>query len=38
VEDFDSSSMRVSLTVEQYKLPEQLYWAAPGLELKRIRY
>lgn len=38
VEEFESATMRVSLTLEQYKLPKQLYWAVPELDMKRIRY
>lgn len=38
VEEFDSESMRVSLTLEQYLVPEPLYWAVPSFAVKRVKY
>ena len=38
VEEFDSEAMRVSLTLEQYIIPELLAWGVPSFEIKRLRY
>ena len=38
VEEFDSSSTRVSLTLEQYLVPANMYWATVDFTAKRLRY
>ena len=38
VEDFLSSSMRISITLEQYQLPAALYRLVPQFRVRRIQY
>ncbi len=38
VEDFTSSSVRISITLEQYQLPAVLYRLVPEFQVKRIQY
>ena len=38
VEEFRSASMRVSVTLEQYVVPAELYWAIVEFHAKRLRY
>ena len=38
VEEFHSASMRVSVTLEQYLVPAELYWATVEFQAKRLRY
>ncbi len=38
VEDFTSSSMRISITLEQYQLPPALHRLVPQFQVKRIQY
>ena len=38
VEEFMSSSMRISITLEQYQLPALLYQLVPHFQVKRIQY
>ncbi|BDA42102.1 hypothetical protein COCOBI_02-9040 [Coccomyxa sp. Obi] len=38
VDEFHSEAMRVSLTLEQYIIPDLLAWGVPSFEFRRLQY